>query len=418
MHLSRLDQTCILNRVDKGGKGVEKIHKEITNLAEKIEDEVISLRREFHQNPELGFEEVETAKKVADYLTRLGLDVETGIARTGVVGILKGDLPGPVIALRADMDALPIIEKTGVEYASKVSGKMHACGHDGHMAMLLGTAKILSQLRSQLKGTVKFIFQPAEEGLGGAQPMIEEGVLDPKVDAIFGIHLWPGYQSGTIVLKYGAMMAAPDHFILKIKGKGGHGSAPHETVDAIAVSAQVISALQQIVSRQITPTQPVVVSIGTINGGYRDNVIADEVKMTGTVRTLCPDLRDEIPRKMEEIIKGVTTAFGADYELEYKQLYPPIINDDKMVNLVKEVGEKVLGLEKVNVIKEPVMAGEDFAYFLEKVPGTFIHLGCSSGPETSYPLHNPKFNMDEKALISGVMTFCNLVFAYSFTKEV
>ncbi len=397
---------------------MENINKKIANLAENIEDEVISLRREFHQEPEMGYKEVKTAKKVADYLTKLGLEVKTGIAKTGVMGVLTGDLPGPVIALRADMDALPVIEKSGAEYASKISGMMHACGHDGHMAMLLGTAKVLSKLKSELRGTVKFIFQPAEEGLGGALPMIEEEVLkNPDVDAVFGIHLWPGYKTGTVVLKFGAMMAAPDHFILKIKGKGGHGSAPHQTVDAITVSAQVISALQQIVSRQITPTQPVVVSIGTINGGYRDNVIADEVEMTGTVRTLSNDVRDEIPKRMDEIIKGITVAFGADYELEYKRFYPPVINDDKMVKLVKELGAKVLGDEMVAMLKEPVMAGEDFAYFLEKVPGTFIHLGCSGDPKTSYPLHNPLFNIDEKALVSGVKIFSNLVFAYYCDRE-
>jgi amidohydrolase len=378
-----------------------------------VEAEVIALRREFHQNPELGFEEVETANRVAAYLRELGIEVQTGVGKTGVVGLLQGGQPGPVIALRADLDALPITEKTGVEYVSQCAGKMHACGHDGHTAILMGTAKVLSQLKQEIKGAVKFIFQPAEEGPGGALPMIEEGVLEnPKVDAIFGLHIWPGFKTGEIGLGYGAVMAAPDQFVLKIIGKGGHGSQPHETVDAIAVTAQVISSLQQVVSRQIVPTQPVVLTIGTIHGGYRHNVIADEVEMTGTVRTLSPIIRDEVPQRMEEVIKGITSAFGATYELQYTRLYPPVINDQKMAELVEEVGRKTLGATAVVAIEEPTMGGEDFAYFLEKIPGAFFRLGCSNGPETNYPLHHPQFNLDEAGLIHGVKVLCNLVFDY------
>ncbi|AZR71983.1 hypothetical protein BBF96_00325 [Anoxybacter fermentans] len=392
---------------------MKNLEKKIEELAAAIEKELIALRRDFHQNPELGFEEIETSRKVAAYLEKLGIEIKTGVGRTGVVGILQGDSPGPVIAFRADMDALPVTEKTGVEYASKIPGKMHACGHDGHTAILLATARVLSQLKSELKGTVKFIFQPAEEGPGGALPMIEDGVLtDPDVDAIFGLHLWPGFKVGEIGVGYGAIMAAPDQFTLKIRGRGGHGSAPHEAVDAITVAAQVINGLQHIISRQIAPTQPVVVTIGTIKGGYRHNIIADEVEMTGTVRTLSPAVRDEVPERMEEIIKGITSGFGADYELEYTKLYPPVINDQKMVDLVKEVANKVLGPDGVKIIKEPSMGGEDFSFYLEKVSGAFFRLGCSSGPETSYPLHHPKFNIDEKALLYGVKLFCNLAFSF------
>lgn len=393
---------------------MEKIREKIANLAEQIEGEVIALRRRFHENPELGFEEAETSKCVAAYLRELGIEVQTGVGKTGVVGLLTGDQPGPVVALRADMDALPVTEKTGVEYSSKCPGKMHACGHDGHTAILLGTAKVLSQLKHEIKGTVKFIFQPAEEGPGGALPMIEEGVLEnPKVDAIFGLHIWPGFKTGEIGLGYGAVMASPDQFVLKIQGRGGHGSQPHETVDAIAVTAQVISSLQQIVSRQIVPTQPVVLSIGTIHGGYRYNVIADEVEMTGTVRTFSPAVRDEVPKRMEEIVKGVTAAFGATYELQYTRQYPPVINHQKMAELVEEVGRKTLGSNAVVAIEEPTMGGEDFAYFLENVPGAFFRLGCSNGPETNYPLHHPQFNLDEAGLIYGVKVMANLVFDFT-----
>lgn len=391
-----------------------KINGQIDNLSEKISAEVLALRREIHQHPELGFQEVKTAKKVANYLEKLGLHVETEVAKTGVVGILEGAHPGPVLALRADMDALPITEKTGYEYASQLEGKMHACGHDSHTAMLLGAAHVLSLLKTELKGTVKFIFQPAEEGPGGALPMIEAGVLkNPDVEAIFGLHVWPDFQLGQIGLGYGAVMAAPDQFELKIIGQGGHGSAPHETIDAITVAAQVVNGLQQIVSRQIIPIQPAVLTIGTINGGYRYNIIADEVTMTGTVRTLSAKVREEIPKRMEEIIRGITSAFGAKYEFAYKKLYPPLVNHEKMVEYVKQIGRQVLGSEGVQVTKDPVMGGEDFAYFLEKVPGAFFRLGSSNGtPETSYPLHHPQFNIDEKTLVYGVKMLSQLIFNY------
>ncbi len=392
---------------------MKEILKKVEQLTAEVEAEVIALRREFHQHPELGFEEENTGRKVAEYLENLGITVETGVGRTGVVGLLAGENPGPVIALRADMDALPVTEKTGVEYASQIPGKMHACGHDGHTSILLGTAKVLSQLRSELKGSVKFIFQPAEEGPGGALPMLEAGVLEnPHVDAIFGLHLWPDFKPGQIGLGYGAVMAAPDKFVVKIKGKGGHGSAPHEAIDSITIAAQVINGLQHIASRQIIPTQPVVITIGTITGGYRYNIIADEVEMTGTIRTLNPEVRTEIPQRMEEIIKGITSGFGAEYEFEYIKMYPPLVNHQEMAEYVENIGRQVLGSEGVQLIKDPVMGGEDFAYYLEQIPGAFFRLGSNSGPETSYPLHHPQFNIDEKALVTGMRVLCNLALNY------
>lgn len=388
------------------------MQERIAQLTSAIEQEIIALRRKLHEHPELGFEEYETAKTVAAYLESLGIEVQTGIAKTGVVGILRGAKPGPVIAMRADMDALPIAEKTGVEYCSRVEGKMHACGHDSHTAILLGTAKVLSELKAELPGTIKFIFQPAEEGPGGAMPMIEEGVLEnPHVDAIFGLHVWPEYRTGEIGLSYGVQMASPDQFALKIKGKGGHGSAPHETVDAIVVAAQVITGLQQIVSRKIIPTQPVVLTVGTIKGGYRYNVIADEVEMTGTIRTLDNEVRKQIPELIKEITGGITAAFGASYELEYTYMYPPLFNNRKMAGLVEQVTKNVLGPQSVQIVEKPSMGGEDFAYFLEKVPGAFLFLGCSNSAETEFPPHNPWFNLDEKAMANGIQIFCNLVFA-------
>ena len=389
------------------------IKEKIAQLTNAVTPEIIALRRDFHQHPELGFEEFETGKKVANFLANLGIEVQTGVAKTGVLGVLRGGKPGPVIALRADMDALPIVEKTGAEYASTVEGKSHACGHDGHTAILLGVAKVLNELRAELPGTIKFIFQPAEEGPGGALPMIEEGVMEnPHVDAIFGLHIWPTFKVGEIGISYGVQMASPDKFVLRIKGKGGHGSAPHETVDAIAVAGQIITGLQQIVSRKIDPLDPVVVTIGTISGGYRYNVIADEVEMTGTIRTLSNEVRQQIPSLIKEIVGGITSAYGATYELDYIFMYPPLINDRKMVELVMGVSKEVLGPDSVSIIEKPSMGGEDFAYFLEKVPGAFIFLGSSNSPETEFPPHNPHFDFDESIMAKGVEMFANLVFAY------
>lgn len=370
--------------------------------AKTLKEQLIEWRRDFHQHPELGFEEVRTSTIVANYLESLGLEVKRNVGKTGVVALLRGENPGPTIGLRADMDALPIQDqKENVPYRSKIDGKMHACGHDAHTAMLMGAATILS--RGPLKkGNIKFIFQPAEEGEGGAELMIKEGCLDnPKVDVMAGLHVNTGIDTGKITVTEGEIgCASADTFELTVIGSGGHAAHPHQTVDAIAVSGEVITSLQQIVSRQIPPIDSVVITIGTIEGGTATNIIAPTVKMTGTVRTLNPKLRKLLPTKMENVIKGITAAFGATYEFKYNFGFPSIINDLRLRDMVEEVAELVLG--KGNCSREkPSLGGEDFAFYSEKVPSIFFRLGVGNDAMERYPGHHPKFDIDENALPYG-----------------
>ena len=292
--------------------------------AQELKDQFTDFRRDFHKHPELGMEEERTAKIVADYLTSLGLEVQTGVGKTGVVGLLRGSLPGKTIAIRADMDALTIVEQTNREYSSTVPGKMHACGHDGHTAILMGVAKLLLEAKDQLKGNVKFLFQPAEEGPGGALPMIEDGAMEnPTVDAAIGLHLnTTNYKTGEVGVKWGVSSAGTDGIKLTIRGHGGHGAHPHKSVDAIIAAGHFITAVQSIASREIDPLGSVVVTIGTINGGYRGNIIADEVAMTGTVRTLDPAVRSSMPERLERILKGICETFRCSYALSYDHGYP------------------------------------------------------------------------------------------------
>lgn len=376
------------------------------NIKSKIlslQNEMIEIRRDFHQYPELGFKEERTAKLVANYLRNLGLEVKTDIAKTGVVGLLRGQREGKTLLLRSDMDALPIQEKNEVEYKSKNEGVMHACGHDGHMAILLITAKILSDFQKEIKGNIKFIFQPAEEGPGGAKLMIEQGVMsNPQVDAAIGLHLWNYLPIGKVGIRSGPLMASMDSFTIKIKGKSGHGAIPHDAIDAIVMSSHVISALQTIVSREVSPLKSAVVSIGTIKGGYGFNIIADEVDMEGTARALDIELQKTLPERMERILKGVTSSMRGEYELNYQFLYPITVNDEGMAQLVQKVCTSIIGSEKV-VIAEQTMGGEDMAFFLQKVPGCFFFLG-SANREKGFdsPHHHPHFDFDEDAMPIGV----------------
>jgi amidohydrolase len=377
---------------------------EIIKYIEEIEEELISIRRDIHQYPEVGFEEHRTSQKIVDFLEELDIKVDR-LAKTGVVALLDcGE--GPVIALRADIDALPIEEKTEVSYKSKVKGIMHACGHDGHTAILLGVAKVLSKFRDRLKGKVKFIFQPAEEGPGGAFPLIEAGVLEgPKVDNIFGLHIEESLPTGTIGVQPKVGSAAADEIDILIKGKGGHAAAPHQGVDAIITASQVITALQTVISRQINPQKSAVISLGTINGGYKRNVIADEVKVTGTVRTTDPDLRKMMPEMIEQIIKGITLSQRSDYELDYRFGYPVLINSTELVQEVKGAIGSIPYVDDIKYILRSSMGAEDFAYYLKEVPGIFFRLGAADPQEDYYPGHHPKFNFDEKALKIGVALF-------------
>ena len=380
------------------------IFKEIKEIISEIETNLVEIRQDLHRHPELGFEEVRTARVIATILTELGLTVETGIARTGVVGLLEGEQPGPVIALRADMDALTIEEKNQVPYASQEKGKMHACGHDAHVTILLGTAMVLSRLKDRLPGTVKFIFQPAEEGPGGAKPMIEQGVLEnPPVDRVLGLHVWLDLPAGQVGLKKGAGFASVDQFDLLIKGKSGHGALPHQGVDAIVLAAQVISALQTVVSRKLDPTEPAVITVGKIEGGYRRNIIAEEVRMEGTVRTVNPAIRTQLAATFKEIVAGICSAAGGNFELDYREGYPTLYNDGAVVELIKEVATAVVGLEQIIEPDKPTLGGEDFAYFLERVPGCFFLLGARNEEKgINAPHHNPFFDLDESVLALGV----------------
>lgn len=378
--------------------------KEILEKARALTDWLVNFRRDLHQHPELGMEEVRTAGLVADRLRALGVEVRTGVGGTGVVGLIRGARPGPTIALRADMDALPIQDQKQVPYASQVPGKMHACGHDGHTTMLLGAATLLAGMKEELRGNVKFLFQPAEEGPGGAIPMIEAGALeDPRVDAVVGLHLHNDLPVGQIGIRYGTTNASTDSFEIKILGEGGHGAYPHGAVDAVVVAAQVVMGLQTLVSRETDPLDSVVLTVGTINGGYRHNVIADQVVMTGTIRTLDPKTREAMPQRMERVLQGITQAGRARYELKINPGYASVFNEERITRLVEETGRELLGAENVVLIPRPSMGGEDFAYFAQRVPGCFFRLGSRNEEKgIVFPGHHPKYDFDEGALPIGV----------------
>lgn len=372
----------------------------MSNIAAKATDiaETLSMiRRDIHKHPELGFQEHRTAGIVSDILENAGIEVRRGVAGTGVVGILHGSSPGRCVAFRADMDALPIEEKTGVEYASVNKGVMHACGHDVHTTCLLGAALILSSIRDSLPGTVKFIFQPAEELNKGARAMLKEKVLsDPDVDAIFGLHAAPAIPAGKIGIKAGPLMAAVDTFRISTLGESGHGAIPDRARDAIVAAAAVIQNLQTIVSRKVSPFDQAVVSIGTIHGGKACNIISDRVEMTGTVRTYSAETRTKISKLMENIITHTCSALGATGELEYIFDLPPLVNDPECAEIGRNAAMTVLGTEN---LVEPSSSGggEDFSIFLEHVPGSFFFLGTGG----QYEWHHPEFDVDETCLAAG-----------------
>jgi len=381
------------------GIDLKDLKKEIRELT----PELVELRRYLHRHPEPGFREVWTGNTMAERLRELGYEVKSGIAKTGVMGLLRGGKPGKTLLLRADIDALTIEEKNEIDYRSEQVGAMHACGHDGHMAIALTVAKILSRHKDELSGNVKFIFQPAEEGPGGAKPMIEEGVLkDPKPDRALGLHLWNVLPVGIVGIRPGPTFACLDAIDITIRGKGGHGAAPHQTVDAIVASAQIITALQTMVSREVDPIKPAVLSIGTIHGGHAYNIIANEVKMTGTVRVFDLDLRKTLPERIERIVKGVTSGLRAEYDFEYRFGYPPLVNDEAVCNWMREIAAGVVGEGNIKV-PDPTMGGEDMAYFLEEVPGCYLLLGSANEEKgLNKPHHNSEFNFDEAALPIGV----------------
>ena len=375
-------------------------------LVRDHEDLIINTRRDLHRIPEPAYTEQKTSAYVADYLEKLDLKVTTGIAEFGVVGLLETDSPGPTLLIRSDMDALPVAEETGLPFASTHEKAMHACGHDGHMAMVLGAATALHKIRSELKGNIKFVFQPAEEGPGGAKPMIEAGVMEePDVDYAFGCHLWPAIPEGTVGVKAGPLMAAMDRFDIKIVGKGGHGAMPHTCVDALEVGTQVVNALQRLVSRKMNPLQPAVVTVASFHAGSTFNVIPGEAELSGTTRTFDRDVWNSWPDRIERVVRHVCSSMDAEYELTYSQGYPPTLNDEDMAETVRRCAADVVGMDRV-VEPEPTMGGEDMSFFLERSKGCYFFLG--TGTEGCAPLHNAKFDFNEDVLLLGVETYCRI----------
>jgi len=373
----------------------------------KIKDTIIKTRRDFHKHPELSFKEKRTSKIVGDKLESYGLKVSRNIGKTGVVGVLKGKSRGKSIALRADMDALPIQETSNIPYKSINDGVMHACGHDAHTAMLLGAAEVLSKMKNKIKGEIHFIFQPAEEGYAGAKFMIADGAID-NVDEIYGMHVWNYQKSGTIGVKTGPVMAAADMFTIDIKGIGGHGATPQGTVDCVIVASHIIQALQTIVSRNTNPLESTVVTVGQINGGYNFNIIADKITLKGTTRAYTEENRKMIKKRMKEILSGISKTFGAKINLKYKDGYPPVINNTMVTKNLEKVAKNIVGEDVMAPYLS--MGGEDFSYFANKIPGCFFFLGTApkNARSMSVPQHCSHFNIDENAMLIGSSVFVNL----------
>jgi amidohydrolase len=371
--------------------------------ARGLASSVVSDRRAIHRHPELKFQEHVTAALVARRLEELGIEVSTGVGETGVVGLLRGGRAGKTVLLRADMDALPIDEQSDVEYRSQNPGVMHACGHDGHTAMLLGVARLLSDRRDDLPGCVKFMFQPGEEGGAGALRMIEQGLLaDPPVDAAFALHVDALHYAGEVALRVGPTMAAVDDFIITVRGRGGHAARPHLAVDPIVVAAHIVTALQTIVSREVDPNDQAVVTVGSVVAGTTFNVIPDIATIKGTIRTYNPVLRGQIGERIQELAAGVATGMRASAKMEYFSGYPPLVNHESGIDLVRSAVTELFGPEAI-VPKEQVMGAEDFAYVLERVPGAMFHLGVRDRSWAEpRPIHNSSFDMNEDALPIGV----------------
>ncbi len=376
---------------------------EFLAAAEALRESLVAWRRDFHRHPELGYQEERTAGIAAAHLERLGYRVRTGVGKTGVVGVLEGDRPGPVVMVRFDMDALPIQEETGADYASVVPGRMHACGHDGHVAMGMGLAELFAGWRDRMAGTLKVIFQPAEEGGNGAEAMIQDGALeDPRPDVFLAAHLWNDRPVGSVDVTPGPVMAAAERWTCRIRGQGGHGALPHQTVDPIVTAAYAVVALQTIVSRNVSPLETAVVTVGSIHGGDAFNVIPGQVELSGTIRTYEPGARETALRRLREILEGVAATFGAQADVEVRPLTPAVVNDYSVASVVRRAAEAILDPERVTS-GERTMGSEDAAFFLRQVPGCYFFVGAANPARGLIaPHHNPRFDFDEEAMVIGL----------------
>ena len=387
--------------------------KAIYEMAKAVAPEAIELRRKIHRHPEFGNDERQTSALIGQTLKTLGWRVER-LMGTSVTATLIGDKPGPTVAFRADMDALRIQEAADLPFASEIPGLMHACGHDFHVAGLLGMAMALSGCREDLRGAVKLLFQPDEEGDGGAKRMIEAGCLEnPRVDAVFGAHVDPDLPAGTIGFKYGKMYAASDTFKITIRGAGCHGASPNDGIDAIAIGAQVVTAVQQIVSRRVSPTDSAVISFGIFRGGTQMNAIAETCSLEGIIRTLGPATREKVRSLFQETVSGVCAAMGAEAVIQLRESYPGIVNHDAMVDFARETAAGLLGAENVVMLTEPTMGTEDFGYFAQAVPSAFYKIGVRN-PEIGavYPIHSPRFIADEAAMVNLIATHTGIALGY------
>ncbi len=387
-----------------------------SDIDERVPD-MVALRRDLHEHPELAFEEVRTSGIVAQRLRALGLEVQTGVAKTGVVGLLKGGASQPgakTIAIRADMDALPIFEMNDIEYRSKVDGKMHACGHDGHTTIALAVADILSKRRAELNGNVKFIFQPAEETIGGAEPMVKEGAMD-GVDGVIGLHLISDYAVGRVGVRAGTVFASADKFIATVRGKGGHAAMPETAVDPIVTAAYIITALQTLISRETSPFSPTVITVGKLQAGTAFNIIPETAELHGTMRAFSHEHREKMIRRISEVATGVASAMGATCEISFFDGCLPCTNDATMTELVHKVAVEAVGADKVDEGEEVMTTGsDDMAYFLQAVPGCYFIVGANNAEKgASYPHHHPRFNVDEDAMPIGVEVLTRAALEFS-----
>jgi len=383
----------------------------IKDVAETLRPRLIEIRRHIHSHPELSGQEHQTAAYVAGVLSSCGVVVQQGVGKTGVIGELVGRTDDRLVAVRTDMDALPITERTRLEYASCHSGVMHACGHDVHTTVGLGTAMVLSQLGEVLPGNIRFLFQPAEEIAQGASWMVQDGVMN-DVSAIFSLHVFPSIPAGSVGIRYGALTAAADDLEIIIMGESGHGARPHEAIDAIWIASQVITTLQQAISRTQNPLRPMVLTIGQINGGRAPNVIADQVRLTGTVRSLHPETHANLPEWIEGILANICKTYGARYEINYRRGVPSVQNDLALTQLLEASAKEAWGSDRVQILPEASLGAEDFSVYLQHAPGTMFRLGVGFKDKPNYPLHHPQFEVDETAIVTGVVTLAYAIYQY------